>query len=201
MLIFLLSTIFDNFRISVFGVAIPGRNIYLSRMEIVKFLFFTVPLSKSFSSICCGSAMLFTWMLLMSSSIEGCIAFHRRKYGLSEVPTMAATVLLCLSSFTMIILSVCLFKYKIYRTWLLTTILMFMVQTALVIALIITCGTVLSEQSLFAFTTRNVVPQVELFFVSITFIFVWYKATHLWLCILSLHQSNTTRPKIETIVH
>jgi hypothetical protein len=91
----------------------------------------------------------------------------------------------------MVILSVCLLKYKIYRTWLLATILMFMVQTASAIALFITCGTVLSEQSLFAFTTRNVVPQVELFFVSITFIFVWYKATHLWLCILSLHQSNT----------
>ena len=167
------------------------------RMVWLKFFFVVVPVSQASTSIRIGSALLFLWTFLMSSVVEGAIAYYRHQHALSEIPLVVAAVSIPVTSLGMIILSLFLLKHNFYRTWLLLTFLVFLVQTAATTGLAAICGIVLSEQTLFAFTTRNVTSMLELVYALLTYSFTWWNGLHLWLCILATRQIESSEKKTE----
>ena len=153
----------------------------------MQFLFYVVPVKRSLESIRVGSALLFLWAFLISVIVEGTIAFYRFKFKLTPPPTIISAAALLVTSLGMIASSIWLLKIRYFRTWLLITVLIFILQTAATAGPAVLCGIALSKKSLFVYTTKSVLSFLEILLPGLTYIFTWWNGLHLWFCVASIN--------------
>ena len=89
----------------------------------------------------------------------------------------------------MIVASICLKKFNLYLTWMICTVVTFLIQTAVIMWLVAVNGVTIFEWSLFPYTTRTVLAKLELLLI-LVHLFVWAKIPMLWLCVYTLHKNR-----------
>ena len=131
----------------------------------MKDLFFVIPTEKSLSVISLGSSLLFAWILTIVFTFECPILYLQSIYKLSEEASITVTVTLGLTSLFMIVASICLKKFNLYLTWMICTVVTFLIQTAVIMWLVAVNGVTIFEWSLFPYTTRTVLAKLELLLI------------------------------------
>ena len=155
----------------------------------MKDLFFVIPTEKSLSVISLGSSLLFAWILTIVFTFECPILYLQSIYKLSEEASITVAVTLGLTSLFMIVASICLKKFNLYLTWMICTVVTFLIQTAVIMWLVAVNGVTIFEWSLFPYTTRTVLAKLVLLLI-LVHLFVWAKIPMLWLCVYTLHRNR-----------
>ena len=147
-------------------------------------LFFTIPIQRSL--IGHGTCLLFMFLLSLMLAMEVGVVVHcRTKFGMFEATTIAAATLITLTSLFMSAISVCLVMCEIYNTWMFCTIILFLIQTVVVICLAAVNGSTIFVGG--PYSSKIAMAQIELLFVLPPYLLVWAHIGHLWLCLHSLY--------------
>lgn len=155
----------------------------------MKDLFFVIPTEKSLKAISVGSSLLFAWILTIIIAFECPILYLQSVYKLTEEASITVAITLGLTSLFMIVISICLIKWNLYLTWMICTIVTFLIQTAVIMWLVAVNGATIFEWSLFSYTTKTVLAKLELLLI-LVYLFVWATIPMLWLCVYTLHRNS-----------
>ena len=152
--------------------------------------------AKALSRISLTAGLLFSSNLALTIFCQSPIVYHRLEFNMTEVVSVVAVILLALSSLAAIVVNICLWKFHIFRTWLWTSGFLFLVQTAAVLSILPhNISNMVQESSLFGFTTKLILSQLELLFVVVPYLFTWFHAAQIATCVYSAYKRGLPTPK------